>query len=253
MHLMVLGASRLRADHLQSVWKLVSMHLMVLGASRLVVDTNWRIWIHWSQCTWWCWVLPDPRRVVRCPAWGNGPRIATGPKAPLGPGSTPLIEPGFAQLSQGSPPTGLQGLRATRCRRGHADPAAVPCSSNTSVQTRATNREALARRPPGGRRRASSQDWAPQPFPLGEATTVPPQGPWWPGTVGVACLARPLQAGQGGEHGDRVVDEAPAGPGHRRDGFGADRLELSVREVARGGVADEPGVYAPFAAQHVVE
>lgn len=35
-----------------------SMHLMVLGASR-------------------------PRHVVRCPAWGNGPRNATSPKAPL--------------------------------------------------------------------------------------------------------------------------------------------------------------------------
>ena len=66
--------------------------------------------------------FPTPRRVVRCPAWRNGPRIATGPKAPLGPGRTPLIKPGFAQFSQGSPPTGLQGLRATRCRRGHADP-----------------------------------------------------------------------------------------------------------------------------------
>ena len=64
--------------------------------------------------------FPTPRRVVRCPAWGNGPRIATGPKAPLGPGRTPLIKPDFAQFSQGSPPTGLQGLRATRCRRGHA-------------------------------------------------------------------------------------------------------------------------------------
>ena len=73
------------------------MHLMVLGA-------------------------PDPRRVVRCPAWGNGPRVATGLRAPLGPGRAPLIEPGFAQFSQGPPPTGLQGVRATRCRRGHADP-----------------------------------------------------------------------------------------------------------------------------------
>ena len=93
--------------------------------------------------------FPTPRRVVRCPAWGNGPRIATGPKAPLGPGRTPLIKPDFAQFSQGTPPTGLQGLRATRSRRWHADPGAVPCSSDTSVQTWAVNREALARRPPG--------------------------------------------------------------------------------------------------------
>ena len=61
---------------------------------------------------------------------------------------------------------------------------AVPCSSDTSARTRATSRQALARRPPGGRRRASSQGWAPQSFPLGEATSVLPQGSWWPGTVG---------------------------------------------------------------------
>lgn len=134
-----------------------------------------------SQCTWWCWVLPDPRCVVRCPAWGSGARVATGLRAPLGPGCTSLIEPGFAQFSQGSPPTGLQGLRATRCRRGHADPGFVPCFSDTSAQARAVNREALARRPPGGWRRASSQDWAPQVLPVSEATTILPQGPWWPG------------------------------------------------------------------------
>ena len=125
--------------------------------------------------------FPTPRRVVRCPAWGNGPRVATGLRASLGPGRAPLIEPGFAQFSQGSPPTDLPGLRATRMSTRPCGSGAVPCSSDTSAQARATNREALARRPPGGRRRASSQDWAPQPFPLGEATTVPPQGPWWPG------------------------------------------------------------------------
>ena len=61
----------------------------------------------------------------------------------------------------------------------------MPCSSDTSAQARAVNREALARRPPGGRRRASSQDWAPQVLPVSEATTVLPQGSWWSGTVGV--------------------------------------------------------------------
>lgn len=33
----------------------------------------------------------------------------------------------------------------------------------------------------GWAERASAQDWVPQSFPLGEATTVLPQGPWWPG------------------------------------------------------------------------
>ena len=33
----------------------------------------------------------------------------------------------------------------------------------------------------GRAERASSQDWAPQSFPLGEAVTVLPKGPWWPG------------------------------------------------------------------------
>ena len=98
------------------------MHLMVLGASR----RNMRKYIyHRDQCLNapdGAGCFPTPRRVVRCPAWGNGPRIATGPKAPLWSSRTPLIKPDFAQFSQGSPPTGLQGLRATRSRRGHAGP-----------------------------------------------------------------------------------------------------------------------------------
>ena len=125
--------------------------------------------------------FPTPRRVVRCPAWGNGPRIATGLKAPLDRVAHRPLKQTLPSSRKGRHRRTCWGSAPPGCRRGHADPAAVPCSSNTSVQTRATNREALARRPPGGRRRASSQDWAPQPFPLGEATTVPPQGPWWPG------------------------------------------------------------------------
>ena len=39
-------------------------------------------------------------------------------------------------------------------------------------------------------------------------TSTPPSCRWR------GLLVRLLQAGQGGEHGDRVVDEAPAGPGH---------------------------------------
>ena len=121
------------------------MHLMVLGASRhhgrypgvqlVGSQCTWWCWAlpdsglrqesrpdSWSQCTWWCWVLPDPWRVVRCPAWGNGARVATGLRALLGPGRASLIEPGFAQFSQGSPPMGLQGVRAARSQCGHADP-----------------------------------------------------------------------------------------------------------------------------------
>ena len=48
-------------------------------------------------------------------------------------------------------------------------------------------RGALARRPPGGRRRASSQGWAPQVLPVSEATSVLPEVFLWPGTVGVVC------------------------------------------------------------------
>ena len=156
------------------------MHLMVLGASRLEKYTSRRI-------RKLCLNAPDgagcfPTSAC-CPLSRLGKRAPDRhwPKSALGPGRTSPIKADFAQFSQGSPPTDLLGLRATRCRRGHADPGAVPCSSNTSVQTRATNREALARRPPGGRRRASSQDWAPQVLPVSEATSVLPQGPWWPG------------------------------------------------------------------------
>ena len=125
--------------------------------------------------------FPTPRRVVRCPAWGNGPRIATGLKAPLD-------RAAHSSLNQALP-SSRKGRHRRACR-GSAPPdvdaamrirGAVPCSSDTSAQARAVNREALARRPPGGRRRASSQDWAPQSFPFSEATTVLPQGPWWPG------------------------------------------------------------------------
>ena len=75
-----------------------------------------------SQCTWWCWVLPDPSAC--CPLSRLGKRAPDRhwPESALGPCSTSSIEADFAQFSQGSPPTGLQGLRATRCRRGHADP-----------------------------------------------------------------------------------------------------------------------------------
>ena len=37
----------------------------------------------------------------------------------------------------------------------------------------------------GWAERASSQGWAPQVLPVSEATSVLPQGSWWPGTVGV--------------------------------------------------------------------
>ena len=125
--------------------------------------------------------FPTPRRVVRCPAWGNGPRVATGLRAPLGQGRTPLIEPGFAQFSQGSPPTGLQGVRAARMSTRPCGSGAVLCSSDTSTRTRAGGPWPVGRR--GGRRRASSQGWAPQVLPVSEATSVLPQGSWWPGTV----------------------------------------------------------------------
>ena len=93
--------------------------------------------------------FPTLRRVVRCPAWGNGSRVATGLRAPLGLGRAPLIEPGFAQVSQGSPPMGLQGVRAARMSTWPCGSGAVLCSSDTSARTRATGRGALARRPPG--------------------------------------------------------------------------------------------------------
>ena len=114
MHLMVLGASRLRADHLQSVWKLVSMHLMVLGASRLVVDTNWRIWIHWSQCTWWCWVLPDPLGVLSVVPPGE-----TGPGSPPA-RKRPLDRAAHRSLNQDLP-SSRKG-RHRRASRGSAPP-----------------------------------------------------------------------------------------------------------------------------------
>ena len=93
--------------------------------------------------------FPTPRRVVRCPAWGNGPRIATGPKAPLD-------RAAHRPLKQ-TLPSSRKG-RHRRASKGSAPPdvdvgmrirGAVPCSSDTSVQTWAVNREALARRPPG--------------------------------------------------------------------------------------------------------
>ena len=93
---------------------------------------------------------------------------------------------------------GLQGLRAARMSTRPCGSGAVLCSSDTSARTRAVDRGALARRPPGGRRRASSQGWAPQVFPVGEAAMVLPQGSWWPGTAGVVRCYCPCMR-------DRVV------------------------------------------------
>ena len=192
-----------------------------------------------SQCTWWCWVLPDlqvrwsptcktnclnapggagcfptSRRVVRCPAWGNGPRVATGLRAPLGPGRAPLIEPGFAQFSQGPPLTGLQGVRATRMStRPCGSRGAVPCSSDTGARTRATDWEALARRLPGGGGRRPRAG-RPRCSPVQWGDVGPAAGVLVVGDGGGGPLLVALHAGQGGEHGDRVVDEASAGPGH---------------------------------------
>ena len=45
---------------------------------------------------------------------------------------------------------------------------------------------------------ASAQDWAPQLFPFSEATTIRPEGSWWPGTVGVVRCYCPCMR-------DRVV------------------------------------------------
>ena len=63
---------------------------------------------------------------------------------------------------------------------------AVPCSSDTSARTRAMSRQALARRPPGRAEAGVVPGLgAPGVPPFSEATTVLPQGSWWPGTVGV--------------------------------------------------------------------
>lgn len=141
-------------------------------------------------------MLPDPRRVVRCPAWGNGARIATGLRALLGPGRTFLIEPDFAQFSQGSPPMGLQGVRAARSRLGHADPGGLGPSA-------------------AGRAEAGVVPGLGAPvIPRRRGDDGPAAGVLVAGDGGGGPLLVTLHAGQGGEHGERVVDEASAGPGH---------------------------------------
>ena len=98
------------------------MHLMVLGASRQTCATT---------STWKALRLnaPDgagcfPTPSACCPLSRLGKRAPDRhwSESALGPCSTSSIEADFAQFSQGSPPTGLQGLRATRSRRGHAGP-----------------------------------------------------------------------------------------------------------------------------------
>ena len=156
--------------------------------------------------------FPTPRRVVRCPAWGNGPRIATGLRAPLGPGCTSLIEPGFAQFSQGSPPTDLPGLRATRM-------STRPCGSGGPCCVLPI--PARGRGPGGlgpsaaGRAEAGVVPGLGAPVvPSRRGDDDPAAGILVAGDGGGGPLLVALHAGQGGEHGDRVVDEASAGPGH---------------------------------------
>ena len=143
--------------------------------------------------------FPTPRRVVRCPVWGNGPRIATGLRAPLGPGCTSLIEPGFAQVSQGSPPMGLQGVRAARMSTrpcGSGGRCRVPPIPVRGRGPRAGGPWPVGRRAGGGGRRPRAG--RPRCSPVGEATSVLPEGSWWPGTVGVVCCYWPCMR-------DRVV------------------------------------------------
>ena len=78
---------------------------------------------------------------------------------------------------------GLPGLRAARMSTRPCGSGAVLCSSDTSARTRAGGPWPVGRR--GGWRRASSQGWAPQVLPVGEATSVLPEVFLWPGTVGV--------------------------------------------------------------------
>ena len=185
--------------------------------------------------------FPTPRRVVRCPACGNGPRIATGPKAPLDRAAHRSLNQALSSSRKGRHRRACRGSEPPDVDAAMRIRGAVPCSSDTSVQARAVNREALARRPPGGcgrvvgegRRRTRVArgfppssvrlartvgtplwawchvlDWVLGAWPLFLGASTPPSCRW------CGLLARLLQAGQGGEHGDRVVDEASAGPGH---------------------------------------
>ena len=124
--------------------------------------------------------------------------IVLGASRPLGVLS--VVPPGGA--GHGSPPMGLQGLRAARMSTRPCGSGAVLCSSDTSARTRATGRGALARRPPGGRRRASSQGWAPQVLPRRRGDVGPAGGV--------------LVAGDGGR-GDCEFQADPAGEGLRGD------------------------------------
>ena len=138
-----------------------------------------------SQCTWWCWVLPDPRRVVRCPAWGNGLPIATGPKVPLDRAAHRSLNQDLPRSRKGRRRWASRASAPPGCRRGHAD-RGLCCVLPIPARGRGPRTGGpwpVGRR--GGRRRASSQDWAPQVLPVSEATSVLPQGSWWPGTVGV--------------------------------------------------------------------
>ena len=81
---------------------------------------------------------------------------------------------------------GLQGVRAARMSTRPCGSGAVLCSSDTSAQARAMSRQALARRPPGRVEAGVGPGLgAPGVPPFSEATSVLPQGSWWPGTAGV--------------------------------------------------------------------
>ena len=150
-----------------------------------------------------------------CPLFrlGNGARIATRPKAPLGPGRTSLIEPGFAQFSQGLPPMGLQGVRAARSRRGHADP--VVRAVFFRYRCADAGHESASPCPSAaGRAEAGVVPGLGAPVIPRRRGGGPAAAVLVAGNGGGGPLLLPLHAGQGGEHGERVVDEASAGPGH---------------------------------------
>ena len=214
MHLMVLGASRpAGCGRCRGRNLFVSMHLMVLGASRhngtLPLPDEQLVSMHLM-------VLGASRPSACCPLSRLGKRAPDRhwPKSALGPGCTSPIKADFAQFSQGSPPTDLLGLRATRmstrpCGSGGravlfqyqcADAGHEPGSPGSPTAGRAEAGIVPGLGAPGTPRRRGDDG--------------PAAGILVAGDGGGGPLLVALHAGQGGEHGDRVVDEASAGPGH---------------------------------------
>ena len=132
------------------------------------------------------------------PSGGTGPGSPLARKRPLDRVAHRSLNQDLPRSRKGRHRWASRGSAPPGCRRGHADrgPCCVPPIPVRGRGPRAGGPWPVGRRAGGGGRRPRAG--RPRCSPVGEATSVLPEGSWWPGTVGVVCCYWPCMR-------DRVV------------------------------------------------